>query len=134
MDFMRVYNDVSLRSVENMVSANNLLPGKYYVYQYNDTRIILLCLGHWAKHYIQVKNFVYEGRVIDNSMISVLYTLGGRFYKVEHPLFKEIQNIRVTSLIPSLRILSYNQLDNDTKIEYSYAANVYGQFPPISSG
>jgi hypothetical protein len=131
MDFIRIYKDESFICANNKVSANMLVPGQFYFWQYNSLVVLFQCINPWSNNYVKVKFIIFNGYRITDQYETVLHTNRCRFYKVENPLLKEIKNIRVTPPVPSLRMLSYNQLDDDTKIEYSYAANVHGQFPPI---
>jgi hypothetical protein len=77
---------------------------------------------------------VYNGRLqeLETPLLHMMYTPGCEFYKVENPLLTEILNTRVVEpIVPSLRMLAFNQLETDEQIEYAYASNVRGQFPPI---
>jgi hypothetical protein len=130
MDFMRIYNDESLRCQDNLVSANMLVPGQFYFWQYNSLVVLVKCIGPLKNDYIKGIFIVYNRRLTGSSITTPLYVNRCRFYKIENPMHKEIKSRHhVTPL--TLRMLAYNQLDNDTQIQYSYAANVYGQFPPI---
>ena len=147
MNYMQIYNDVSLRCPKNKVLPKLFVPGQLYIYKYN----CLVLLIKYAEHltnaqqvadighnnpygdYVSVNFIVYNGHLINNtSFLHIMYTPGCEFYKVENPLFTEILNTRVVEpIVPSLRMLAFNQLETDEQIEYAYAANVRGQFPPI---
>ena len=136
MSYMQVYNDVSLRCPKNMVSPKLLVPGQLYIYKYNSLVILIRHLEDFTSprgnHYVNVNYIIYNGRLLETSFVHMMYTPGCEFYKVENPLFTEILNTRVVEpIVPSLRMLAFNQLETDDQIEYAYAANVRGQFPPI---
>jgi hypothetical protein len=130
MDFMRIYRDESLLCPENLVEVNMLVPGQYYFWQFNALLVLFKFGEIVTSKYITGIFIVYNGRLTYSSSKSLLYTNRCNFYNTEKPLFKEIKNIRVAAPI-TLRMLAFNQLDENTKLEYSYAASVYRQLPPI---
>lgn len=138
MNYMQIYNDVSLRCLKNKVSPKLFVPGQLYIYNYNRLAILIRYLEDFTcdshRNYVKVNYIIYNGRLqeLETPFLHMMYTPGCEFYKVENPLFTEILNTRVVEpIVPSLRMLAFNQLETDDQIEYAYAANVRGQFPPI---
>ena len=127
---MTIYRDESLLCPTNLVTANLLVPGQYYFWQYNALVILFQCISPWSDQFICAKFIVYNGRLTHGSSNTILYIKRCSFYKIENPVFKEIKKSRIIAPV-TLRMLAFNQLDDITKLEYSYAANVRGQFPPI---
>ena len=131
MDYIRMYNDLSLRNPDNMVSPFALLRGHYYICHYNGHEMLIRCFEYLETHYVKVIYIVYNGVMMDEFKDRLLYTLCCCFYKVKCPLFDDIKKSHVAPDVPTLRMLAYNKLEPEDKIQYAYAASVYGQFPPI---
>lgn len=137
MDFLQICKDESLICEENSVPPQMLFAGHCYIWKYNGLKCLFRCLDQWAFPYVKINFIVFNGFLTDQSQerVKVFNTVGGKFYKVVNPFSKEIKDrYAVPPPIPSLRMLSYNQLDKDDQIEYSYSANVRGIFPPIQRG
>jgi hypothetical protein len=137
MNYLHICKDESLITEENSVSPQMLFPGNYYIWKYNMLIALFRCISQIENKYVKVYFVVFNGFLTDQSeeRLLNLYTKDGNFYKVVNPLSKEIKDrYAVPPPIPSLRMLSYNQLDEYDQVEYSYAANVRGIFPPIQRG